>query len=425
MTRFPEQLEVRIFLPDETEPALVGNVLFENEKTSFVYDGGYLGRENAISIYDADLPLGPDEIWMGGPMTLAPSLWDALPDLWGRRSIAAAFRFRGEDPYRGQDIDEFTVATQAGPDRIGALDLRPPGHKMLIRKDERPSLENLMALADLIEANEEVEDGDLWDLIPHCTLVGGARPKALYTDAIGRKFIAKFTAEDDTYPVVAAEFVAMRLAALAGIDVAPVEIVNIGRREILLVERFDRVAHPDGGWARRAMVSALTWAQEAELSAHHISYPQLAGIIAGSFQDPPVALEELFTRVIFNILVGNTDDHARNHAAFWNGSTHRLTPAYDIAPQRRTSREANQAMILSDGSRAAQLRNAAAIAPAFGIDQPQFKRIADRLVGTIVDHWIEVCDEAGLSRNERAAFAGRQFFNDFAFDGFSATPVLS
>lgn len=425
MTRPDEKLEVRIWLPEAVDPVLAGHAWFSSTTTSFVYDQAYLDRGDAISIYGADLPLGPDEIRMGGPLTLAPSLRDAIPDLWGRRAIAAAFRFRGHDPYHGRDIDEFTVATQAGPDRIGALDLRPPGHKMLIRKDERPSLENLMALADLIEANKEVEDGDLWDLIAHCLFAGGARPKALYTDAIGRKFIAKFTAEDDTYPVVAAEFVAMRLAALAGIDVAPVQIVNIGRREILLVERFDRIAHPDGGSARRAMVSALTWTQEAEMSAHHISYPQLAGIIAGSFQDPPLALEELFTRVIFNVLVGNTDDHARNHAAFWNGSTHRLTPAYDIAPQRRTSREANQAMTLSDGSRAAQLTNAAAIAPVFGIDQPQFRRIVDRLVGTIVNHWIEVCDEAGLSRNERAAFAGRQFFNDYAFEGFSATPVLS
>ena len=419
-----DEIEVRIWPPEEIDPVLVGRVWFREMETSFIYDPTYLCRENAISVYGADLPLGPEEIRMGGPMTLAPSLRVALPDLWGRRSIATAFRFRGEDPYRGQDIDEFTVATQAGPDRIGALDLRPPGHKMLIKKDERPSLEDLMALADLIEADKEVEDGDLWNLIAHCLFAGGARPKALYTDAAGRKFIAKFTAEGDAYPVVAAEFVAMRLAALAGIDVAPVEIVNIGRREILLVERFDRVAHLDGGWGRRAMVSALTWTQESELAAHHISYPQLAGIIANSFEDAPMALEELFTRVVFNILVGNTDDHARNHSAFWNGRTHELTPAYDIAPQRRTSREANQAMILSAGSRAAQLINAAAIASVFGVDQLQFARIVDRQVGTIASHWIDVCDEAGLSRNERAAFAGRQFFNDYAFEGVRTTPVL-
>lgn len=425
MSHFHEELEVRIWLPDEPEPALAGKVLFEIEKTSFVYDGGYLGRENAISIYDADLPLGPEEIRMDGPLTLAPSLRDALPDLWGRRAIAASFLTYGRTGCKAHDIDEMTVAMQAGPDRIGALDLRTSGEKMLIRHDDRPPLGHLMALADLIEAEQVVEEGDLWDLIPHCYQVGGARPKALYTDAAGRKFIAKFSAARDTYPVVQGEFIAMRLAALAGLDVAPVDIAVAAGRPVLLVERFDRVAHPDGGWGRRAMVSALTWTQEAELSAHHISYSQLAGIIAGSFQDAPVALEELFTRVIFNILVGNTDDHARNHAAFWNGFSHRLTPAYDIAPQRRTSREAGQAMILSDGSRAAQLSNAAAIAPVFGIDQPQFKRVVDRLVGTIAGHWIDVCDEAGLSRNERAAFAGRQFFSDYAFEGFSTTPILS
>ncbi|HHX91803.1 MAG TPA: HipA domain-containing protein, partial [Paracoccus sp.] len=133
---------------------------------------------------------------------------------------------------------------------------------------------------------------------------------------------------------------------------------------------------------------------------------------------------EMFTRLIFNVLVGNTDDHARNHAAFWTGDTRELTPAYDIAPQRRTSREANQAMTLANGTRAAQLQNVAAIAPAFGVTAAQFRQIVDRLVGTIVTHWSEVCDEAGLSRAEQAGFVGRQFLNDYAFDGYGRVPSL-
>lgn len=149
-----DEIEVRIWPPEEIDPVLVGRVWFRERETSFIYEPTYLCRKNAISVYGADLPLGPDEIRMGGPMTLAPSLRDAIPDLWGRRAIAAAFRFRGHDPYHGQDIDEFTVATQAGPDRIGALDLRPPGHKMLIKKDERPSLEKPMCPGSLRSLTE-------------------------------------------------------------------------------------------------------------------------------------------------------------------------------------------------------------------------------------------------------------------------------
>ena len=262
-------------------------------------------------------------------------------------------------------------------------------------------------------------------LVAVAASVGGARPKSLFTDtARNRKFIAKFSIADDSYPVVCAEFVAMRLAALAGLNVAPVEIARIGDRDVLLVERFDRIRRQEGWWERKHMVSALTWTQADEMSARHITYPQLAGIMDRMCKDPVADKEELFTRIVFNILVGNTDDHARNHAAFWDGRQLALTPAYDILPQRRTTRTANLAMALADGSRAAQLANAAAIAPVFGISGPAFRRIRERLVGTIVQHWLDVCDEAGLVQSERAALVGCQLLNEFAFEGMGRPPRL-
>lgn len=119
-----------------------------------------------------------------------------------------------------------------------------------------------------------------------------------------------------------------------------------------------------------------------------------------------------------------TRGYARNHAAFWNGDTRELTPAYDIAPQCRVLREANQAMTLANSTRAAQLQNVAAIAPEFGVSRAQVRQIVDQLVGTILAHWTEVCDDAGLSRAEQAGFAGRQFLNENAFDGYGPVPHL-
>ena len=87
------------------------------------------------------------------------------------------------------------------------------------------------------------------------------------------------------------------------------------------------------------MVSALTLLELDELMARYASYEQLATIIRHRFQAPRQALKELFGRMLFNILCGNTDDHARNHAAFWNGKDLSLTPAYDICPQNRTGGE--------------------------------------------------------------------------------------
>jgi len=423
MKTLPETIDVLIWLPGEAEPVLAGEVRREWRCLSFTYDRAYLTQGKPISIFHKDLKTKFQGHYPQDPHILAPSLRDALPDRWGRRALVASFRDAEGGQIQEDELDEMLVMALTGPDRIGALDFQMP-------EEEKPlhectaSLEELQDLADCIEDGKPIPPA-LRHLIPACASIGGARPKALFTDtARQRKLIAKFSASGDSYPVVRGEFVAMRLAKLAGIDVAAVEIERIGGRHILLVERFDRIRQASGAWTRRPMVSALTWMQESELSAHHISYAQLADAIEDGCEQGREAQLEMFTRLIFNVLVGNTDDHARNHAAFWDGYTMELTPAYDIAPQRRASREANQAMTMTNGSRATQLENVAAIATAFGVTAPRFRQIVDHLVGTIMAHWPEVCDEAGLSRAEQADFAGRQFLNEYAFDGYGPVPCL-
>src|SRR3546814_10321073 len=88
-----------------------------------------------------------------------------------------------------------------------------------------------------------------------------------------------------------------------------------------------------------------------EMMARYASYQDLAEIVRHRFTDPSATLRELFARIVFNILCGNTDDHARNHAAFWDGATLTLTPAYDICPPGRTGQEATQAMLISGNNR--------------------------------------------------------------------------
>lgn len=95
------------------------------------------------------------------------------------------------------------------------------------------------------------------------------------------------------------------------------------------------------------MVSALTLFELDEMMARYASYESLAEIIRHRFTNPSQTLKELFSRLVFNILSGNTDDHARNHAAFWDGDMLTLTPAYDICPQGRAGNEASQAMRIS------------------------------------------------------------------------------
>lgn len=222
---------------------------------------------------------------------------------------------------KGKDIDpanldELTYLLESGSDRIGALDFQLSPTEYVARAA------NNVNMTELIESAERVEKGvpltpELDQALFHGSSIGGARPKALIEED-GIKYIAKFSASTDIYSVVKAEFIAMRLAALVGLNVAPVKMTRAANKDVLLIKRFDREPTASG-WARKNMVSALMLFGLEDMMARYASYETLAEIIRHRFVAPTETLRELFSRLVFNILCGNTDDHARNHAAFWEG----------------------------------------------------------------------------------------------------------
>ena len=249
-------------------------------------------------------------------------------------------------------LDELTFMLESGSDRIGALDFQQSATEYV------PRLSATVPLAELLESAERVEKGvplttELDQALFHGSSIGGARPKALVEDS-DKKYVAKFSLSTDLYNIVRAEYVAMRLAREVGLDVAPVQITSIAGKDVLLIERFDRVK-VGPGWQRKNMLSALTLSGLDEMMARYASYEVLAEIIRHTFANPRATLKELFSRLVFNILCGNTDDHARNHAALWDGKTMSLTPAYDICPQGRSGNEASQAMLIVGDKRSSQL----------------------------------------------------------------------
>jgi serine/threonine-protein kinase HipA len=214
--------------------------------------------------------------------------------------------------------------------------------------------------------------------------------------------------------VVKAEFIATRLARKAGVAAASVSLERAAGKDVLLVERLDR-QKADDGWKRRAMVSALTLLELDELMARYASYEDLATIIRHRFVSPKETLKELFARMVFNILCGNTDDHARNHAAFWNGSELSLTPAYDICPQARAGGEASQAMLIMGEQRTSQIALCLNAAPLFLLDVNEATALVASQVKAIKKFWREVCDAAALPEVDRNFMWRRQFLNAFAF----------
>ncbi|KJS28034.1 MAG: HipA domain-containing protein [Hyphomonas sp.] len=410
----PGEAFVWIWLPGALEPVVAGRIARDGQLFVFNYGQSYLNRTDAISLLPNELPLQAGLQRPLAPLTMAGCLRDASPDAWGRRVIINRLTGLKGQAAGAVELGELTYLLESGSDRIGGLDFQAQADAYIPRGGREATLEELQASAEKVLAGEPLHP-EIDRALHHGSSIGGARPKALLTNG-DKKLIAKFSASSDTYSVVKAEFIAMRLAARCGIDAAPVELVSVSGKDILLVERFDRVAHA-GQWSRRMMISALTLFGLDELAARHASYEDLAEIIRTRFTAPRDTLHNLFRRLVFNILVGNTDDHARNHAAFWDGQALSLTPAYDICPQARTGREANQAMKVHRETRQSQLVTALRLAPACLLDEAEAARIITYLVEGIAAMWTEVVDEAELSDVDRRLFWRRQFLHPYAFEG--------
>ncbi len=204
----------------------------------------------------------------------------------------------------------------------------------------------------------------------------------------------------------------MLLAARVGLEVAPVEVVTVDGRDVLLVTRFDRLH----GESRRAMVSALTVLGESEMGSRHASYVDLAeSVRTGPWTAPAATLRELFQRMVFNVCVGNTDDHLRNHSAFWDGQRLTLTPAYDLEPVSRSTPAASHAINLTRTERASQLRVCRAAAADFHLTAAEAHAVIDHVVSSIEAGWDDVCDQAHLTRAERDGLLGREILNPYIF----------
>lgn len=410
------QAYVWIWLPNETRPVVAGKLEKDGDQLIFAYGKSYLARKNAIPIYEPELPLQSGTISPLNGLMVPSCIRDGAPDAWGRRVIINRKMGVKGTAADAVELDELTFLLESGSDRIGTLDFQESATEYKPRQSKNASIEELMNSAERVEAGVPLSP-ELDQAIFHGSSIGGARPKALIEDD-HTKYIAKFSGASDTYSVVKAEFIAMRLALHVGLNVAPVKLTKAAHKDVLLIERFDRVPAGDG-WHRKPVISALTLFGLDEMMARYASYEELASIIRHRFTDPKNTLRELFSRLVFSILCGNTDDHARNHAAFWDGKMLTLTPAYDICPQGRAGGEAVQAMRILGENKFSQLKVCRDAAHNFLLSKNEATAIFGRQIETIEQHWLEVCNDAELSEVDRKLFWKRMFLNPFALEGLN------
>lgn len=403
----PSTAYVWVWLPGALEPVVAGRVDRVGERYDFTYGRSYLDRPDAIALYEPELPLRRGPQAPTPPLDIAGCLADAAPDSWGQRVILARRLGRLDRSSDTGDLDRITYLLESGSNRIGALDFQLSPAEYVPRMGAiDTTIDELLLAADRLQEGAVLSDA-LAAALLRGTSIGGARPKALLEDgATGR--IAKFSSTTDPYPVVKAEGVAMELARRAGVTTPATDVVEVAGRDVLLVDRFDRT--PAG--ARRIVVSALTMLGLTEMTARYATYPDLADLVRACFDNPTQTVHELFRRIVVNVAVGNIDDHARNHAAFWNGSTLSLTPAYDVCPQLRSGTEVTQAMAITrDGDRRSRFSVCRAGAAEYLLTPREADAIIDEVRAVIHDEWADAADRSRLTAADRAQLWGRQILN--------------
>lgn len=287
---------------------------------AFRYDREYLERGDAFALDPVSLPLKPESFTIDHPGVFGV-FEDSLPDDWGRRLLVRKHQI----PRHEQNLPNLLLAL--GNNGLGALSYTD--HE----KPQPPSADiSILHLSALVTAAEMFERGEIRDpelslLLSAASSPGGARPKAVvYDEADSIHYLAKFPSTKDQVDVVKIEAATMNLAARAGLAVPPIRLIQCAGRSVLLVRRFDII--PSG---RQHMISFQTLLKASGYYQHR--YQDLLGILRKYSRDPLDDAERLYRQMVFNALIGNTDDHLKN---FWmvhdREQGWRLSPAFDLVP---------------------------------------------------------------------------------------------
>jgi serine/threonine-protein kinase HipA len=365
------------------------------ESATFGYLESYLQSADAYEL-DPGLPLdaGQHQTTVNHP--LFGAMTDCAPDGWGRRLVRRAELQRAsEADTQPRTLAEVDFLLGARDDlRQGALRFRYHDSGRYLAPDSE-GVPHLVGLARLLNATEELERDepsgeDLRLLLHGGSSLGGARPKAHVLDSEGRLAIAKFPSpKADQWDVIRWEAVALTLAKAAGMTVSEHELHVIEDRPVLVVRRFDRDASGRVGYA-----SAMTMLEATD--GERASYLEIAEAIEECSPDAGTDLQELWRRIVFTILISNTDDHLRNHG-FLRQSTAgwSLSPAFDLNPNPEGGAK-HLATAIDENNTEASLATAFEVAGLFRLSEARARVIVGE-VSAATGRWRDLAKAAGLS----------------------------
>ena len=388
-------------------PQLVGRLWTrlrkDKESATFEYDAAWLKHSQRFSLEPA-LSLGAGTFHTPAGKAMFGAIGDSAPDRWGRSLMRRLERRRAEREKRAprtlQEIDYLLLVDDEA--RIGALRFAErPGGPFLQEKTTR--IPPLLELPKLLSAAERVlddaeTDEDLLLLLAPGSSLGGARPKASVREKDGHLAIAKFPRQDDEIRVVQWEAVALTLARKAGIPVPSARIEKIGGKPVLLLRRFDRKDN-----RRIPFLSAMSMLGANDNETR--SYLEIADVLRQHGAAPTADIEALWRRLVFNILVSNTDDHLRNHGFLYEDNYGwRLAPAYDLNPVPADVKPRILTTAIDENDTTASFPLAMEVAAYFGLSETKARKTAMD-IAKVVMRWPEEADRHGISKSEISRMA--------------------
>ena len=379
------------------------------ETSSFEYSEVWRAHPAAFAL-DPALPLAAGAFHADG---LFNAFTDPAPDRWGRNLLLRRERKQAKAEGRAArtllEIDFLTLVEDAN--RLGALRFTEADGDMFLARTEQP-IPPILTLGKLLAAttrilNDKETDHDLRLVLAPGASLGGARPKAAVIDNEGQLAIAKFPSPADDWPVPRWEATAMTLARAAGVDVPDFALHTVQDRPVFLMRRFDR----DDAGNRIPFISALTALSASD--GDQRSYLELVDVLRVDGATPERDARELWRRMVFNVLISNTDDHLRNHGYLRGEGGWLLSPAYDLNPMPVDVKPRHHALTLDEADDTASIDTAFAVAEHFGIDQGDARTIAAE-VGAAVLAWREVAAEQGLTNAQIERMASAFEHEDLA-----------
>jgi serine/threonine-protein kinase HipA len=395
--------EIFVYVDLDGTPHLAGHLWSHTRKgkesATFEYDKTWLSNPNRFS-FDPLLTLAEGSFHTAADKALFGALGDSAPDRWGRVLMRRAERRRaehaGETPRTLQEIDYLLMVNDEA--RQGALRFSDREDGPFLAAQDVAKIPPLIGLPRLLSAAEHVADDtdsgeDLRLLLAPGSSLGGARPKASVRNKDGHLCIAKFPHKDDEINTVLWEAVALTLAEKSGIDVPAWRIETILKKPVLLLRRFDRIKN-----TRIPFLSAMSMLSAKDNETH--SYLEIADALRRYGAATKEDQQALWRRIIFNILIANTDDHLRNHAFLYAGPNGwRLSPAYDLNPVPTDIKPRILSTAITEDDATGDIDLALQVALHFGLNAKNAKATIDE-VKTALASWRNVASKLGLSARE-------------------------